>query len=55
MYDWVQSFEVGEFVQQAKTTVFIENLLRHASKGVIISWAVIGQGGFYHINNKSNK
>jgi hypothetical protein len=29
-YDWVQSFEVGEHIPPAKTTVFVENLLRHA-------------------------
>lgn len=54
-YDWVQSFEVGEHIPKDKTIIFVENIVRHATKGVLLSWGVIGQEGYYHINNKSNK
>ena len=32
--------------------VFIDNLVRHAKEGVILSWARIGQLGHSHINNR---
>ena len=54
-FDWVQSLEVGEHIPPNKTTIFVENLVRHAEKGMILSWGVIGQGGFAHINTKSNQ
>ena len=53
-YDWVQSLEVGEHIPPEKTATFVDNLARHAEKGIVISWAIIGQNGFYHVNNKAN-
>jgi hypothetical protein len=32
--------------------VYFNNILRYAAKGIILSWAVPGQGGLSHINNK---
>jgi len=32
--------------------VYFNNILRHAAKGIILGWAVPGQGGLSHINNK---
>ena len=54
-FDWVQSFEVGEHIPEAKISMYVKNLVKHATKGMILSWAVIGQGGFNHINNKDNQ
>ena len=31
---------------------YLDNILRHATKRIILSWAVPGQGGISHINNK---
>lgn len=52
--DWVLSLEVGEHIPIAFEDVFFDNLLRHASIGVVLSWAVEGQGGHYHVNEHSN-
>ena len=53
-FDWVQSLEVGEHIPPAKTDMYVKNLVKHASKGIVLSWAIVGQGGFAHINNKNN-
>lgn len=53
-YDCVLSLEVGEHIPAEYETVFIENIVNHASKLIIISWATIGQGGHGHVNEKPN-
>ncbi|PNH05346.1 hypothetical protein TSOC_008419 [Tetrabaena socialis] len=53
-YDWVMSLEVGEHIPAEKEKVFISNVLRHAKRGVVLSWAVPGQGGHYHVNEQPN-
>lgn len=53
-FDWVQSLEVGEHIPPEKTSVFVNNLVKHAKNGIILSWAIPGQNGFSHINNKAN-
>ena len=35
--------------------MLIRNLHRHNTKGIILSWGVLGQDGYHHINNHSNK
>jgi hypothetical protein len=30
----------------------LDNIYRHAKEGIILSWAVSGQGGLSHINNR---
>ena len=52
--DYVQSFEVGEHIPIEKMEKFIDNICKTAKKGVIISWAVKGQGGDGHINEQDN-
>ena len=32
--------------------MYLDNIFRHAKEGIILSWAVPGQGGLSHINNK---
>jgi len=52
--EYVQSFEVGEHIPIEKMETFINNICMTAKKGVIISWAVEGQGGDGHINERNN-
>ena len=54
-YEWVLSLEVGEHIPAAYETTFIQNLDRHNTWGVILSWAVEGQGGHGHVNERSNR
>lgn len=53
--DWVQSLEVGEHLPERFTGVYIDNVIRHARRGVILSWAVPLQGGHHHVNNRPNE
>ena len=51
-YDWVISLEVAEHIPEKFESVYLDNLVRHSREGIILSWAVIGQGGHSHINNR---
>ncbi|XP_066944866.1 uncharacterized protein [Macrobrachium rosenbergii] len=53
-YDWVLSLEVGEHIPQEKEQAFIDNLVKYACKGIVLSWAVVGQGGYNHVNTRNN-
>ncbi len=53
-FDWVMSLETGEHLPQQYERIFIENLIRHVKKGLILSWAVKGQGGSGHFNEQNN-
>ena len=50
LYDWVISLEVGEHIPKAYEHIFLDNIVRHARKGVVLSWATPGQGGHGHVN-----
>lgn len=52
MYDWIISLEVAEHIPKDYETIYIDNIVRHSREGIIISWAVPGQGGLAHINNR---
>jgi len=52
MYDWIISLEVAEHIPKEYETIYIDNIVRHCKEGIIISWAVPGQGGLAHINNR---
>lgn len=52
--DWVISLEVGEHVPNKFEAMVVRNLHKHNCKGVILSWAVLGQGGHSHVNCHSN-
>lgn len=54
-YDWVLSLEVGEHIPKEYETTFIYNLHRHNTKGIVLSWAIPGQGGHGHFNEQSNE
>ncbi len=53
-YDWVMSLEVGEHLPKELESVFIDNLMANARKGVVLSWAKKGQGGHGHVNEQNN-
>ena len=52
--DWVMSLEVGEHLPNMYEAMMVRNLHYHNCKGVILSWAVIGQIGRHHLNCHSN-
>jgi hypothetical protein len=53
-FDYVQSFEVGEHIYSDLEENFIYNVVSHANKGIILSWSIVGQGGYMHVNNRDN-
>ena len=55
LYDWVLSLEVGEHIPEEFEDIFLDNLCRHALTGIILSWAIPGQGGDGHVNCRDNK
>jgi len=52
-YDWVLSLEVIEHIPQEFENIVLDNIDRAAGHGVVLSWAVPRQGGYYHVNNRS--
>ena len=53
-FDVVLSLEVGEHIPKEFEDQFIDNITKHAKKHLIISWAVVGQGGDGHVNCANN-
>lgn len=53
LYDWVVCLEVAEHVPRVFQAVLVDNIARHARVGVVLSWAVPGQYGLGHVNNRS--
>lgn len=53
-YDWVMCLEVAEHIPKEYEKVFVENLVRHCTKGILLSWGVKGQGGHGHFNEQDN-
>lgn len=51
-YDWVISLEVGEHIPAKYEDIYLDNLVRHAREGIVLSWAKKCQAGYYHVNNK---
>lgn len=54
-YDWVLSLEVGEHLPKRYEQIFLDNINNTAKRGVVLSWAKIGQGGLGHVNEQSNE
>ena len=46
-YDWVISIEVAEHIPKEFENIYLNNLVKHAKEGIIISWASEGQKGDY--------
>lgn len=53
-YDWVMSLEVGEHIPKEYEHILIDNICNAAEHGVILSWAIKGQGGAGHVNCQNN-
>ena len=53
-YDWVLSLEVGEHLPPEFEDIFINNLHYNNKHGIILSWAIKGQGGHGHFNEQNN-
>ena len=53
--EWIISLEVGEHIPKIYEKNFINNLNNNNTKGIIISWAVKGQGGTGHVNEQNNE
>jgi len=54
-FDWVVSLEVGEHLPKKYEKTYIQNLDKHAKNGIILSWALVNQGGAGHVNEASNQ
>jgi len=54
-FDWVLSVEVGEHIPVDGQNNFIDNLVRLSAHGIILSWALPGQGGHMHVNEQPNE
>jgi hypothetical protein len=53
-FECVLSLEVGEHIPKEFEQIFIDNITKHVSKILILSWAVVGQGGDGHVNCQNN-
>ena len=52
--DAVLCLEVGEHIPAEFEDTFLDNVTDHAKKIAILSWAVPGQGGYGHVNEREN-
>ena len=53
--DWLLFLEVGEHMLHEDEMMLIRNLHAHNTKGLILSWAGVAQGGNGHVNNHSQE
>jgi cyclopropane fatty-acyl-phospholipid synthase-like methyltransferase len=53
-FDWVMSLEVGEHLPERFEDIFIHNLHNNNKYGILLSWAIKGQGGYGHCNEQDN-
>jgi len=54
-YDLVLCLEVGEHIPLGFEQTFIDNVAAFTSQYLVLSWAIPGQGGLGHFNEKSNE
>ena len=54
-YDWVMCLEVLEHLPASHEHIAVDNIVRAARTGIVLSWAVPGQLGFHHINLRSHE
>jgi len=52
--DFAMSLEVGEHIPKAHEQDFLNNVANAATRGVLLSWAIVGQGGTGHVNCQNN-
>ena len=48
--DWAVSLEVAEHIPAQQEGAYLDNLHRHNRRGIVMSWAVPGQAGHFHVN-----
>jgi hypothetical protein len=53
-HDATICLEVGEHIEPQYESVVLDNIANSASKKIIMSWAIPGQGGFGHVNCQPN-
>jgi cyclopropane fatty-acyl-phospholipid synthase-like methyltransferase len=53
-FDCVISLEVGEHIPKEYEKIFIDNICSHTTNLLILSWAIVGQGGDGHLNCQNN-
>ena len=53
-FDVVMSLEVAEHIPTQYESIYINNIINHTNKYIIISWAIPYQGGKGHVNERSN-
>lgn len=53
-WDAVMSLEVGEHIPKEFEKTFLDNIKKHSTKWVVLSWAVPKQNGFGHVNCQPN-
>jgi SAM-dependent methyltransferase len=53
--DWVLSLEVGEHIPAEFEQIFLNNLHKLNKCGIVLSWAIRGQGGDGHVNCLENE
>ena len=46
--------EVGEHIEPEHEAIVLDNIANSATKKIIMSWAIPGQGGFGHVNCREN-
>jgi hypothetical protein len=51
-YDWVMSISVGEFLPRELDQVYVDNVARAASEGIVISWGYKLSPANYWFNNE---
>lgn len=54
-YEFVQTIQVGQHILSDNEQIFIDNICKHATVGIIMTWSDIGQGGFLHVNNRDKE
>lgn len=53
IHDVVISIEVAEHIPKIYENIFEDNLIKCSKSIIILTWARIGQGGFYHVNERN--
>jgi len=51
-YDWVLCLEVLEHIPDSYESVVLDNVVRPATEGIVVSWAAPYQPGYGHVNSR---
>lgn len=54
-WTFVMSIEVAEHLPRSMEPHFVYNVVKWAQKGIVMSWAKVGQGGHHHVNCQSKE